>query len=393
MASLVVSVLGPLQVSLDGTPIEGFEYAKVRALLAYLAVAGDTAQPRDALAALLWPGQPASTARRNLSQALSALRQALGQADEGARFLVVTPGSLQITGEVACDAARFTALLEASERHRHRSWHTCSACASRLEAALTLYRGAFLSQFYLADSAGFEEWAALWRERLQQRAMAALRRLIQRAEWRGDAQMVEYARRLVEIDPLHESSHRERMRVLALDGQWSAAEAQYGQLRRLLAAELGVEPEAETTALFNRIRERANDGLRRLGPPPFNCPIPPSPLVGRAAPLREVCDRLRAGRLRALTLTGTPGLGKTRLAVEAAHALRYDFEHGVCLVELAPLAAPGLVPSALAQALGIKEEPGVPLPATLLTHLKDRHMLLVIDNFEHVLEAAGFVDA
>jgi hypothetical protein len=80
---------------------------------------------------------------------------------------------------------RFGTLLDESERHPHRSWHTCAACAERLQAALALYRRDFLAQFFVPDSAPFEEWALVWRERLRQRALSALERLARWAEWQG----------------------------------------------------------------------------------------------------------------------------------------------------------------------------------------------------------------
>src|SRR6185503_15633212 len=101
--------------------------------------------------------------------------------------------------------------------------------------------------------------------------------------------------------------------------------------------------------------------------------------------------RLQADGVRALTLTGPPGVGKTRLALEVAHTLRFDFEDGVSFVELAPLGDPGLVPSAVAQALGVTERAAKTLAASVIAALQPRHMLLVLDNFEHVLEAASFV--
>ena len=92
-----------------------------------------------------------------------------------------------------------------------------------------------------------------------------------------------------------------------------------------------------------------------------------------------------------MTITGTGGIGKTRLALEAAHALRYDFEDGVYFVELAALNDATLVADAVAQALGVKERPGQSISATLRDHLRAKQLLLVLDNFEHVVTAAPLV--
>ncbi len=393
-SSLSISVLGPLQVTVDGAPVRDFKYNKARALLAYLAVQVEAPHPRAELCALLWPDLPERSARRNLTQVLTALRDTLGENEASPAWLLTNAESVQLNPDVALnvDVARFGALLDDSERHAHRSWLTCSACAERLREALALYRGDFLSQIYVADSAPFEEWALLWRERLRQRSLSALERLAQRAEWRGDfGAAVGLARRQVELDSLREVGHRELMRLLALDGQASAAEAQSEQLRRMLAGELSVEPETETAGLHERIRAGRLESLRRYAAPLVNGPVAPNALIGREGDVQAVCEQLRADAIRALTITGAPGIGKTRLALEAAHALRFDFADGVHFVELAPVAEPGLVIPAIAQALGVKEKAGQPLAATLAAWLKARHALLVLDNFEHVLDAASLV--
>jgi predicted ATPase len=121
-----------------------------------------------------------------------------------------------------------------------------------------------------------------------------------------------------------------------------------------------------------------------------NLPVPPSPLIGRERELEELRTLLRDGA-RLLTLTGPGGTGKTRLALEAAAQLVPDFPNGVFLVQLAPLGEPELVGSAIAQPLAVRERPGEPLAVTIARELEDKLVLLVIDNFEHVTEAAPLV--
>src|SRR5512144_1225902 len=236
---LSVGLLGPLDVRLDGEPVSGFEYNKVRALLAYLAVEASQPHSRGHLCAMLWPEAPERAARQNLSQALSRLRQALGESGGAAPFLSATTESIQLNpaAEVEVDVTRFSALVQAAEAHaaEHRGWHVCSPCAERQRRAAALYRGDFLAQFYLGDSAPFEEWALLVRERLRQRMLGVLERLAQHAAWRGNYdQAATYAIRQADLEPLLEVNQRHAMRLLALAGRTGAALAQYELLRRTL---------------------------------------------------------------------------------------------------------------------------------------------------------------
>jgi predicted ATPase/class 3 adenylate cyclase len=131
--------------------------------------------------------------------------------------------------------------------------------------------------------------------------------------------------------------------------------------------------------------------LRTLGNRPTNLPIQPTPLIGRRRELAELTVLLRTEAVRLVTLTGPGGTGKTRLALQAAANLVDDFEDGVFFVELAAIAAAELVPTTLAQTLGLWEIPGEPLEATLQGYLAEKQVLLVLDNFEHLLTAAPMV--
>ncbi len=120
-----------------------------------------------------------------------------------------------------------------------------------------------------------------------------------------------------------------------------------------------------------------------------NLPVPLTPLIDRVKELATLQDLLRAADVRLVTLTGTAGVGKTRLAIQAASHLLNEFDQGVFFVNLAPLPSSRLVVSTMAQTLDIQEQGGQSLLERLKVGLRDRRVLLVLDNFEHVIDAAS----
>ncbi len=159
-------------------------------------------------------------------------------------------------------------------------------------------------------------------------------------------------------------------------------------MRSLLHRELNAQPSEETTALIHAIRS----GPRQVLPPATmgearGLPHPITSLIGREAETEEVLALLRDARL--VTLVGSGGVGKSRLAVEIAHRIAPTFANGAVFVELAALNDTQLVPEAVARALGAREEPERPLAETLAHYLRPRSLLLVVDNAEHLVEAAA----
>jgi DNA-binding SARP family transcriptional activator len=309
-ARLSLALLGSFEVTLDGHPVTTFESVKVHALLAYLAVEAGRSHARAFLAELLWPDLPAATALRYLLHVLAKLKQAIPDSvPSRPPFLLVTRETIALNpaGDCQLDMLSFTALLEICASHPHRHPETCRACARHRAAAVALYRGDFLEHFVLGDSAAFEEWAALKPARLRQQLLDTLRCLITYDERRGayhDAQRTAW--RQMEIDPWGDEAHRQLMRVLWLNGQRSAALDQYEHHRRILQQELGVEPSAETTVLYECIRAAATatppDGSP--SPPAHNLPAPTTPLIGREVELAQLADLLQQPTYRLITLSG-----------------------------------------------------------------------------------------
>ncbi|HKP51872.1 MAG TPA: tetratricopeptide repeat protein [Chloroflexia bacterium] len=163
------------------------------------------------------------------------------------------------------------------------------------------------------------------------------------------------------------------------------------QIAELLAQCLELE-EAERAAFVELARyppgQQGKEQAARRETVPNNLPAPPTSFVGRESAVASVRDLFRKPGVRLVTLTGAPGIGKTRLGLQVAEALLDSFKDGVFFVALAPIRDLDRVPAAIAQALNVRENPGEPLQVTLQRYLRERRLLLLIDNFEQVTAAA-----
>ncbi len=394
MARLSVRLLGTLQITLDGSPLTGFESDKERVLLAYLVEESQQPHRREKLAGLLWPERTEAAARRNLRRVLSNLRRLLGdRTPSGPPFLLVTGQTVRFNP--ACnarvDSLTFARLLRPL---RHQP-------GTRLEEAIRLYQGDFLEGFSVASSPACEEWMVLCRERYQRLMMQALHRLVEEYERQGNLERaLELAWRQLELEPWWEEAHRQLIRLLALSGRRSEALAQYVKCRRVLADELDAEPSPETTGLYEQVRDQtlavslSSPEQHRPGPT-HNLPLTSGPFVGRETEVSAIQDYLQDPACRLLTLVGAGGMGKTRLAMEAVSGwisqLREGELEGATLVSLAPLQTVEAIAPAIAQAIGLLLSPGREPGQQLVDYLAHRRWLLILDGFEHLPEGAGLV--
>jgi len=324
MARLKISLLGPIQVTLDGQPVTGFKSNKVRALLAYLAVEADKPHRRESLAGLLWPDWPEREALSNLRYTLSDLRRAIDDRGATPHFLLISRETIQFN--TASDYRLDVTALMQSPGDK-------TASVEEQEQAIDLYKGSFLEGFSIDDSPAFDDWALLTRARLERQISASLQALADYYEEQGELEKAQsIAWRQLELEPWEESAHQRLMRVLALSGQRSSALAQYESCCKLLSAELGVEPSDETNELYEKIRDGKLKALRPISSsratpatriPSFLETLPPrveTPIVvARESELEKmtgVLDRALAGQGSVVFITGEAGSGKTSLIQE-----------------------------------------------------------------------------
>jgi len=261
MADVSVKLLGMPRV-LDGSgaelPLPG---KKARALLAYLAANLGRDQPRDRLATLLWGSRFQDQARQSLRQCLSRLRRALGRDD------ILQVGEDQVglnAGSVTVDTARLEALALAGT-------------AESLEEAASLLGDEFLAGLDIPEPE-FEDWVAGERRRIRDIACRVWADLAERRAAAGEfGRAVDAAERLVALDPLREDGHRLLMRLYAGSGQRTQALRQYRAAAELIRKELQAEPEPETRALFERLRDGAGaTATAAQSAPPADAPSKPT---------------------------------------------------------------------------------------------------------------------
>lgn len=363
---LEIQLLGGMQIQINRAPINGFISSKAPALLVYLAV-NQRAHQRETLASLLWGEMPDADARNNLRQALSNLRKFFRP------YLKITHDTVQFNAELpyVLDVEHFIHAFE----------------AGNLEKAITIYKGSFLEGIAIREAPLFEEWAFVQQARLHEQALAALHRLMTAHANCGEyGPAINYANRLLALDPWREEIHRQLMLMQARSGQRSAALAQYNACRAMLHKEFDAEPSAETTALYERIKESLKNKRSNL-------PAAVTGFVGRENELAQLRQMLASPEIRLVTILGPGGVGKTRLALETAASCEALFLNGVWFAPLEneqPSGSNRLL-LALASVLGcVLSSPHEPA-RELIHFLRSKELLLVVDELEDHLDGVGLL--
>src|SRR6266540_4287305 len=363
-------VLGPLEVRVAGRPV-AVPGARQRALLAALLLRRGTVVAFDRLIDDVFGEQPPDEARNALQTYAARLRHALGPA----AGVVVTraPGyALEVPGD-AVDLERFTVLLV-----RAREAQSPAAALALVEEALALWRGPAYGEF--AET--FARGEALRLQELRLAAREDCATLLVRLGRLAEATAALEA--IVAEEPWRERAVELLVTALAQAGRGGHALAAYTRYREQLRDELGLDPSL-------RLRRLQEQVLRGELPPaqphhakrqPRTLPARATSFVGREQELAFVRETLRAGRL--VTLVGPGGVGKTRLAQQAAAA-----EGSVWWVDLAPLRDPNAIPQAIADALDLDIQPGTTLLDSLRNWARGAGGLLIVDNCEHLLAAVA----
>ena len=381
MNRFALQLLGTVRVASDGGDLPRFRSQRTMALLGYLTVE-QRAISRDFLATFFWPNETLAVGKANLRRELHNLAQILPKCWQTSRVEVAFVPS----ADTAVDIYQF----QQYEAAQH--W----------QQAANLVNGNFLEGITLADNLEFETWLLGEQERWRQRGHAVLGRLLAQNIARGYyEEAIENGRYLLQLTPWDENSHRQIILLLAWTGKRSEALQQFAICRQQLAEHLAIEPETATQALYQTIleteqtaalKERLSSELAQLQPP-HNLPLPVTRLIGRSDALAALQAQLAQPDNRLLTLIGPGGIGKTRLAIETAYLNLANFRHGVFFIDLASLADSSLVANKIAEDLQVTLHSNEPVLSQLQAFLHNKRLLLVLDNFEHLLAASPLVSS
>jgi predicted ATPase/DNA-binding SARP family transcriptional activator len=380
-------VLGPVEVRDEGRALV-LGGPRRRALLARLLLDAGSFVSADRLIEDLWSGQAGESALHSLHVYVSELRRALG-AEAATTIEREGRGYRAAIAPDQLDAARFERLL--GEARRAGGEHAHTRARALTTEALELWRG----EPY-ADVT-YEAWAAGEVARLQELRLAAEElRIEAELELGGHAQAIAELESLIRTHPLQERLRYLMVLALYRAGRQADALEAYQDCRRALVDGLGIDPSAELQALERAVLLQSPE-LAVEAPVSLNTerraplPAPATPLIGREQEIETLTELLGRGEVRIVTLTGPGGTGKTRLALAAAERLAPSFESGAYFVSLVDADEPSLVLSAIASELGLEESGTRPLAQLIAAALAERELLLVLDNFEHVLPAARHV--
>ena len=385
-----IGLLGPVEAWVDGRPV-ALGGQRPRALFALLALMGGRVVTVDRLIDELWGEEPPARARDSLQMHVSRLRKGLAEAGADGGRLVSHAGGYRLSLQPdERDLDRWQQALDRARRARADG--ELRLAREGVEDALSVWRGQPLG------GVSANSLLAAERARLEEERLAAMIEGIELdLELGRHGELLGQLEALVIAHPFKERLVELQMLALYRSGRQADALAAFHTARARFVEELGIEPSQPLRELHENVLRHADTLDAEPGPAPPGAdggrrlPVPPNRTIGRDRDVVAIGERLHAGSVRLLTLTGPGGVGKTRLALEAARAVERDFADGACLVSLASLHRADDVPAAIVQALGAIVVAGESPDEAVQRFLAAKHMLLVVDNFEHVLAAAPFL--
>ncbi len=392
MDNLQIRLLGPLQVERNELPIIDFKTDATRALLGLLATQRGM-QRRDVLATRLAPPDKTDAAAlKYLRLALDRLRNALRDRVSDPPFLLINRKELGLADHVWVDWFEFERLIDDVANHAHREATQCPSCLEKLTTAVALYQGDVLAGLNFKSP----DWQIWLREVRSQKQRQAIDALVTLAQWRHEqaargqgewAIALDAAQAILHVEAWHEQGHRWAMEAYWQMGQVGEAMAQYDRCVIALDEALAVAPSETTETLRQRVGAFADQAATEIDSP-HNLTEARTAFFGRNRELTQLQTLLTDPLYRLVNVVGEGGMGKSRLAQEVGWQLRPSFPDGVWFVPLAGITTRDAIVAAIAQALDFTLRQGAPPLKQLLRFLRKAELLLILDNFEQLVDAA-----
>ena len=376
---LDICVLGPLRVTRDGEEVP-VTAAKVRTLALVFATRPREVVSVERLIDVLWPDDPPESAKKLIHVYVSQLRTALGPES----IVTVATGYRLGVARAAVDAHRFELLC--AEAQQALAAGAASVARTVAGRALDLWRGPALADV-ASDPTFMAEAARLTDLQIDCRAV----RIDAELELGNHALVLADLHRLSAAHPFREHLRERLALTLYRCGRQSEALAELAAARRDLVAEFGLDPGRRIADLERAILDQdpALDAPLPNRATSTRLPVPASRLIGRTREIELISALVQRDSVRLVTIVGAGGSGKTRVALAVAQSVAASFADGAVFVELATVRDANLVVSAIASALGVVESSDESLTAAVASWTRSHDLLLVIDNFEHVIEAAA----
>lgn len=366
---LSLNVLGYPQVYIDGMLVEKFMSNKVLLLLCYLAL-NPSAHSREKLAGLFWGDMPERKAKSNLRQALHDISKRVGE------YLIVTRQTVNFdtSRPYKVDALQLEELSQQAD------------VVGDISFNYEMYSGAFLDGFHIDDIEYLADWIRITRERYRLKYLDILQYLsitLTRQRLLPEAQQALHE--LLQIEPLHEESHRHLMLNLARQGNYILSLKHYETFKTLLAEELGVLPMPQTEILVQKIHQ-AQQSTR------YNVKRPTTDFFGRKQELDSLQGLLLDPNIRLVTVIGIGGIGKTRLAEQLGIKLGHWFINGIAFIPLETVKTPEQFLNTLSDYFQLTQVDSSLRLEQIINHLKNLELVLILDNFEHLKDCVPIVE-